>query len=125
MNELKIFENPAFGQVRTTERDGEIWFVAADVCQSLDLDNNRQALTRLDTDEKGVISTDTPGGQQEMAAVLHNGNERSVTRRNQLLFISAAVQAFLSRGSIRTGFADKQRNILINHGNALIRKSRK
>lgn len=27
MNELKVFENPAFGQVRTIEIDNEPWFV--------------------------------------------------------------------------------------------------
>lgn len=33
MNELKIFENQDFGQVRTVVRDGAPWFVAADVCR--------------------------------------------------------------------------------------------
>ena len=35
MNDLKIFENEAFGAVRVVERDGEPWFVASDVARAL------------------------------------------------------------------------------------------
>lgn len=73
MNELKIFENAEFGRIRAVDRDGEPWFVAADVCRALELGNSRQALTRLDDDEKGVISADTPGGKQEMNVVNEPG----------------------------------------------------
>lgn len=73
MNELKIFENEQFGTIRVIEQNDEPWFVAADVCGALELGNSRQALTRLDEDEKGVISTDTPGGKQEMAIVNEPG----------------------------------------------------
>ena len=73
MNDLKIFTNEQFGSVRTVVKDNEPWFVAADVCKALELGNNRQAITRLDDDEKGVISTDTPGGSQEMAIVNEPG----------------------------------------------------
>lgn len=31
MNELQIFSNPAFGEIRVTDQNGEPWFVAADV----------------------------------------------------------------------------------------------
>jgi len=48
-------------------------FVAADVCVVLDIANSRQALTRLDEDEKGVRSVDTLGGPQEMATVTESG----------------------------------------------------
>lgn len=52
MNELKIFENPAFGAVRTIVKDNEPWFVAADVCRALYIGNPTQALSRLEDDEK-------------------------------------------------------------------------
>ena len=32
MDELKIFENEQFGTIRAIQKDGEPWFVAADVC---------------------------------------------------------------------------------------------
>lgn len=55
MNELQIFENPEFGKIRVIEKDGEPWFVAADVCRALDITNVGNALARLDDDEKGSI----------------------------------------------------------------------
>ena len=35
MNDLKIFENEAFGAVRVVEVNGEPWFVASDVARAL------------------------------------------------------------------------------------------
>lgn len=72
-NELQIFENNQFGQVRAIMKDGEPWFVAADVCRALEIANNRDALTRLEQDEKGVALTDTPGGTQEVTIVNEPG----------------------------------------------------
>lgn len=76
MNELKVFENEKFGSMRTMEREGEPWFVAADVCKALEIDNSRQALTRLDEDEKftTVISNDGAAtGKSSMSFVNEPG----------------------------------------------------
>lgn len=73
MNDLKIFENEAFGAVRVVERDGEPWFVARDVCECLELGNPRTSIALLDEDEKGVHTMDTPGGQQAMSIVSEAG----------------------------------------------------
>lgn len=70
---VEIFENEQFGQVRVVERNGEPWFVAADVCRALEIGNSRQAIARLDADEKDVISNDTPGGEQQMSIVNEPG----------------------------------------------------
>lgn len=72
-NEIQVFSNEQFGNVRVIVKDGEPWFVAADVCKCLDIANSRDALARLDEDEKGVVLTDTPGGEQEMSAVNEAG----------------------------------------------------
>ena len=56
MNELMIFENEQFGNIRAIEKEGQPWFVAADVCRALELGNPTQALARLDEDEKALIS---------------------------------------------------------------------
>lgn len=71
MNDLKVFENPNLGKVRVIERNGEPWFVAADVCNALGID--RAQIRRLDDDEKGVRSTQTPGGAQMMNIVNESG----------------------------------------------------
>ena len=53
--------------------NGEVLFIAKDVCDILDINNSRQALSYLDDDEKGVISNDTPGGVQQLAVVNESG----------------------------------------------------
>lgn len=56
MQELKIFENPAFGQIRTVEREGEPWFVGKDVAQALGYSDTKSALSdHVDEDDKAVI----------------------------------------------------------------------
>ena len=71
MEELRIFENPSFGSVRTLEKDGEPWFIAVDVCKALEL--TATATRRLDDDEKGLHSTQTLGGNQEMVIINEPG----------------------------------------------------
>lgn len=51
MNELQIFNNEEFGQVRVFTKDNENWFVAKDVCNILDLSNPTVAIQNLDADE--------------------------------------------------------------------------
>lgn len=59
--------------VRVTMLNGEPWFVAADVCAALALGNVSMATARLDADEKGVSTVDTPGGQQSLLTVNEPG----------------------------------------------------
>lgn len=55
-NELAIFENDKWS-VRTVEKDGATWFVAADVAKCLRLANIRKNLRELTSDEAGVTSS--------------------------------------------------------------------
>lgn len=48
-------------------------FVALDVCAILDITNSRDAVARLDDDERGVVSIDTRGGVQNLSAVTQSG----------------------------------------------------
>lgn len=74
MNEIQTFTSDQFGTVRALRgEDGEPMFVAKDVCAALEVKNSRDALARLDDDEKGVVLTDTPGGEQQMQAVNEAG----------------------------------------------------
>jgi prophage antirepressor-like protein len=56
-------------QVRTVIKDGEPWFAAKDVCEILDISKHRDAVSRLDNDERGSVLVDTPGGTQSLSAV--------------------------------------------------------
>ena len=71
MEEMQVFQNERFGAVRTVIREGQPWFVAADVCRVLEID--RTQTRRLDEDEKGVYSIQTPGGKQEVTTVNEPG----------------------------------------------------
>ena len=74
MNDIQVFKNDRFGTIRALRGDdGEPMFVAKDVCAALEIKNSRDALARLDDDEKGVVLTDTPGGEQQMQAVNEAG----------------------------------------------------
>jgi prophage antirepressor-like protein len=54
--------------------DGTSFSAAAnDVCAILGLNNPRQALSRLDDDERGVITSDTLGGPQSINTVTESG----------------------------------------------------
>lgn len=72
-NELQVFNSSEFGNVRVVQVDGEPWFVAADVCRALEISNSRDAVARLDDDEKGVGSTDTLGGKQGVQIINEPG----------------------------------------------------
>lgn len=73
MNELKIFNNPEFGEIRVIEQDGEPWFVAADVCRALELEDTGRATSRLDEDELTRIKIVSGGQNREVIAVNEPG----------------------------------------------------
>ena len=59
--------------IRTLVINNEPWFVAKDLCNAINISNYRDAIERLDEDEKGVALTDTLGGKQEMNIVSESG----------------------------------------------------
>lgn len=75
MNELRIFENPEFGEVRTVAIGGEYWFVGADVARALGYSKLNEAVrtnTReMDTTTAGVI--DSIGRTQQMVVINESG----------------------------------------------------
>ena len=74
MNDLQIFSNPEFGQVRTVEIDGTPWLVGKDVAVALGYKNPRDAITRhVDAEDKGVVKHDTTSGEQEMLIINEPG----------------------------------------------------
>lgn len=63
-----IFERAT---IRTIQIDGQPWFVAADVCTALTVATEQTR--RLDDDEKGLRTVQTPGGPQEMLIINESG----------------------------------------------------
>lgn len=68
--------------VRALEREGQPWFVAADVCRVLEIANHHHAIKGrpgrkndlcLDEDERGIASVTTPSGDQQMLIINESG----------------------------------------------------
>lgn len=67
MNELQIFKNPEFGEIRTIEIDNEPWFVGKDVAERLGYKNTKDALsTHVDEEDKRILQ------RSEIATVENN-----------------------------------------------------
>lgn len=85
-NMIKTFHNAMFGNLRTVTRDGEPWFVAADVCRVLGLEQVSRAMARLDDDEKGLLKVTHPQKtekQMDVNAVNEPGLYRLVLNSNK------------------------------------------
>ncbi|EMK5377731.1 Bro-N domain-containing protein, partial [Escherichia coli] len=68
-----IFSFESQADIRVIVINGEPWFIASDVCRAIGIANHRDAVRKLDDDEKGVASTDTPGGEQESIIISESG----------------------------------------------------
>ena len=70
---IKIFENEKFGRIRTITKDGEPWFVIADVCRALEIRNSRMVAGRLDRDELMSVKLTSGGQRREMTVINESG----------------------------------------------------
>lgn len=73
MNELQVFNNEEFGQIRTITIENEPWFVGKDVCQAFGDTNYRRSLKRLDEEEKIISQVETAGGMQNVTFINESG----------------------------------------------------
>ncbi len=75
MNELHIFSNPEFGQVRTVEIGGEAWLVGRDVAAALGYSNPRDALAKHvdEEDRKSVAFRDGTSGNPNTTIINESG----------------------------------------------------
>ena len=65
MNELQIFSNEEFGEIRTVTIDGEPWFVGKDVAESLGYaDPNKAIAMHVDEEDKLNDKTASSLGQR-------------------------------------------------------------
>lgn len=74
MNEIKIFENVEFGQIRTVEIDGEPWLVGKDVAEALGYKDTSDALKKhVDADDKLTRRFADSGQNREMYIINESG----------------------------------------------------
>jgi prophage antirepressor-like protein len=70
---LQVFQYEQEKEFRIIDRNGEPWFVLAEICRELEIGNAAQAASRLDADEKGIITIDTLGGPQKTTVINESG----------------------------------------------------
>lgn len=79
MNDLTVFKNESFGEIRTLVINGEPWFVGKDVAVALGYSNPRKALgDHVDDEDKGVTKCDT------LVCMLWGSNSRGKASMSRL-----------------------------------------
>ena len=81
-NNLQVF-NFKEHAVRIIMCDGEPWFVAKGVCEILEISKYRDAITKLDDDERCSVKVDTLNGAQKMTAISESGLYALIMRSNK------------------------------------------
>lgn len=85
MNELKIFENPAFGKVRVVEQGGEPWFVGKDVAEILGYsDLNKAVAMHVDDDDKKLNDKTSPSFGQRGTTLINESGLYSLVLSSKL-----------------------------------------
>lgn len=83
MNTLPTVFSYEQHEVRTILIDGNPWFVGKDVCEVLGISKYRDAIARLDDNERCPVWVDTPGGKQETNAINEPGLYRLIFRSDK------------------------------------------
>lgn len=74
MNELRIFENPEFGEVRTVTIDGEYWFVGNDIARILEYKDLYSAMRKnVDDRDKRLCPVSSTSGIQQTTVINESG----------------------------------------------------
>lgn len=74
MENLEIFKNEEFGEVRVVTIDGEPWFVGKDIAKILGYSNTRDAILKhVDYEDKNIRKINTSGGAQDLTIINESG----------------------------------------------------
>lgn len=74
MNEIKVFENEEFGQVRTMIIESEVWFVGKDIAEALGYKNTRDAMSKhIDESDKADVAIHDGRQNRKMTIVNESG----------------------------------------------------
>ena len=74
MNELQIFKNEEFGEIRTIEVNNQPWFVGKDVADILGYSNTRDALAKhVDSEDKADVAIHDGRQNRYMSVINESG----------------------------------------------------
>lgn len=84
-NELKIFNNDAFGELRTVEKDGQVWFVGKDVAAILGYERGAKAVAdHVDDEDKDVIPIQDSIGRNQNTPIINESGLYSLILSSKL-----------------------------------------
>lgn len=84
MNELKIFNNPEFGEIRTLDINGEPWMVGKDVAAALGYSNTADAVQKHVDDEDKLESQIAISGQNRKIILINESGLYSLVLSSKL-----------------------------------------
>ena len=77
MNDIQIFHNPEFGEIRTIEQGGEPWFVGKDVARALGYGEGKSlanaVANHVDEDDRSVTEMMTEWGKRNFVIINESG----------------------------------------------------
>lgn len=84
MNDIQIFNNPKFGQIRTISKDGEPWFVGKDVAAVLGYQNGSRDINRHVGEEDRIKSMVFDGNQNKETIIINESGLYSLIMGSKL-----------------------------------------
>lgn len=73
-NQIEIFNNPEFGELRTVLIGNQTWFVGKDVAVALGYEKPTDAVRKkVASEDRGISKMETPSGNQEMTIINESG----------------------------------------------------
>ena len=81
-NQIQIFENEEFGQVRVIQQEGVPWWVLKEVCAVLGLKSPHKVAERLDEDERNLIPLIDSLGRMQPTTIINESGLYAVILRS-------------------------------------------
>jgi prophage antirepressor-like protein len=83
-NNMQVFKNEEFGEVRTIERDGEVWFVGKEIAEKLGYQNGSRDINRHTDEEDRRIERIIYSGQKRDAILINESGLYSLILSSKL-----------------------------------------
>ncbi|MGI5065547.1 phage antirepressor [Treponema putidum] len=83
MNDIQVFNNSEFGEVRTVLIGDDVWFIAKDICDILGLSDVSRSVEKLEDDEKLIRKIFVSGQNRDILIINESGLYTLIIRSNK------------------------------------------
>lgn len=83
MNDIQVFNNSEFGEVRTVLIGDDVWFIAKDICDVLGLSDVSRSVEKLEDDEKLIRKIFVSGQNRDILIINESGLYTLIIRSNK------------------------------------------